>query len=1004
MESIMGNRLLTALVDEYALSMPDRLFAVVPKSSAVSDGFRQVTFYHLANAVNAMAWWIEKHCGKCGGRQTIAYMTGNDIRYYIFILACAKTGHTPFLPSTRLSDEAYQHVLNATRCNHMVYSRETKRRTMEIKAFRPETLYIEVPSTTELLDTANEGKHYTFTKTFEELEDEIVFIIHSSGTTGMPKPVSLTHGFLSAWDQAPSIVPAGRRSAFWNDVSPGSMILSVTPNFHLMGLLALIESIFHGLPLVSCADVPLSVQVLTETIQATKPTIAMLPPSILEEMSHSSTASESLSIVKYVISPAHHFLKPQNDENWHYFEWTPAYGVDMQHVQDGLYELVIARQENARAIQGIFHTFPDLDEYHTKDLFTHHPRNTNLWTYHGRLDDVIVLSNGEKLNPVTLEKTIESHPLVSRALLVGEKKFQSALLVQPHWNAVQLNEKEFIDQIWPTIQLANETVPKYGRVMRNNVRLASQDKPFKLTPKGTTQRRAVNKDYENEIEAVYAESAGEIESLPLLDLPSIRKWLQDRISTLLERTDIKPYEDLYAAGLDSLQTVQLAKTLTMLFSTLNPDFVITQQQIYANPTIDQLAAFLLAVIKGMEISSVSRVENIANLVSRYTSNLPAKTPSLPQPPPQLTVILTGSTGSLGTYLLYTLLQNPSIAKIYCLNRSDAQERQIASFKEKALDHIPLQNPQRVQFLTVSFGEPKFGLNDSKYTQLLESVNLVIHNAWKVNFNHPVSSFEDPHLKGVREFIAFSTQSRHRAHIAFISSVATIGGWTGAMGRIVPEKPFKTPDAVLEQGYGESRYIGERMCLEASTVSGVPTSVFRVGQIAGPTTAAGLWNPNEWVPIMLKTSKALGIVPDSLGSYVIDWVPVDTLARIITEICDSRLRSSVKPDQLHAVFHPMNPSKTSWGSLLPAVTASLGVRPVSLTSWVDVLAAIENPSDEDVAGRPALKLLPFFRGLAEGKSLAADIDVERAKSASSSMAEMKPVSADLMANWLKQWGF
>ncbi|WP_223715478.1 SDR family oxidoreductase, partial [Streptococcus pneumoniae] len=34
-----------------------------------------------------------------------------------------------------------------------------------------------------------------------------------------------------------------------------------------------------------------------------------------------------------------------------------------------------------------------------------------------------------------------------------------------------------------------------------------------------------------------------------------------------------------------------------------------------------------------------------------------------------TVLLTGSTGTLGTYLLDTLLQDPSVTHIYCLTRS-----------------------------------------------------------------------------------------------------------------------------------------------------------------------------------------------------------------------------------------------------------------------------------------------------------------------------------------------
>ncbi|KAI9368851.1 hypothetical protein BJX61DRAFT_550058 [Aspergillus egyptiacus] len=1066
MDSPIGKRLLPALVDKHAQSDPDRLFAIIPNGAAVSDGFRRVSFRDLARGVDAMAWWIEGQFGKDGKKETVAYMAGNDIRYYLLILACAKTGYTPFLPSTRLSDEAYQHVLDATNCHRMVFSRETLRRTMEIKAFRPETTYVEVPSTTELLDA--ETKPYPFTKSYDEMEDVVSFIIHSSGTTGMPKPVPLTHGFFGAWDGVPYRIPQGRKSALYNDLEPGSLILTVTPNFHLMGLLAPIESIFHGLPLVSPPDVPLSVRLLTETIHATKPTLTTLPPSVLEEMSRSQAALDALSTVQYVVfggaplSPETgrllrkytrlrmllgsseigivESLEPEDEDHWHCFEWNPQCGIDMQPVGDGLYELVIVRRDDARQVQGIFHTFPDLNEYHMKDLFTRHPNNPNLWSYHGRLDDVIVLSNGEKLNPVSLEKIIEGHPLVSKALLVGEKRFQSALLIEPHWSeVVDLDEKELIDQIWPTIQRANETVPKYGRVMRSHVRLAAKDKPFKLTPKGTTQRRIVNKDYEPEIDAIYATASEEVDGLPALDLPSITHWLQGKIAALLDKPDITVSEDFYAAGLDSLQTVQLAKALTAAATTAaasNATVSVTQQQIYANPTVDKLASFLRTLLTGGEVSSTSRTETLSNLIAKYTRDLPPRTSSPPPLPATSTVILTGSTGSLGTYLLSTLLQDPSIRKVYCLNRSDAQSRQITSFTEKGLSSSALTDASRVEFLTVSFGTRHLGLDAEKYAQLKASVTLIIHNAWKVNFNHPVSSFEDPHLIGLRELINLSLVSTHRAHLTFVSSVSTIGAWNpDIMGPRVPETPLPSPDSVLPQGYGESKYIGERMCAAASEVSGIPTTVLRVGQIAGPTTEKGMWNPSEWLPILLRTSKALGKVPDSLGGSVIDWVPVDTLARIIVEICLGRLASSSsssldsrscsdsnsnsnstnsqsevdsKPSESdsdsHAVYHLMNPHRTTWSSLLPTIQSHLSVRPVSLASWIDELAAMTNPTDEDVATKPALKLLPFFRGLESGEALTAEISVERARGVSPTMAAMEGVGGGLMGNWLRQWGF
>ncbi|KAL4803729.1 hypothetical protein BDV18DRAFT_162739 [Aspergillus unguis] len=1027
MANSLGNRLLSTLVDEAAQSTPGRLFGIIPKGQTVSDGFREVTFDHLARGVGAMAWWIEENIGKTNGseQEAIAYMGANDMRYYIFILACAKTGHEPFLPSTRLSDEAYEHVLNATMCQKMVYTPETQRRTMEIKTFRPDTLYIEAPSISRLID--NEVKPYPLTKDFESMKNRIAFTIHSSGTTGMPKPVPLTHGFLAAWDKAPDLIPSGRKSSFYNDLIPGDLVLAFTPNFHLMGLLALIESIFHGKPFAAPPDGPLSVQVITDTIHATKPIIAMIPPSVLEQMSHDQSALDALRTVRYVclggapLAPetglrVRQYTKlrtvlgsseiglldsfaADDEEDWNSFEWIPAYGVDMRHVGESLYELVIVRNANS-TYQGIFHTFPHLNEYHTKDLFVQTARNSQRWAYHGRLDDVIVLSNGEKLNPVTLEKIVEGHPSVFKALVVGEKRFQSALIIQPTPTGQDIDEKEFIDSVWPTIQRANETVPKYGRVLRSHIRLASPEKPFKLTPKGTTQRRAVNNDYKEEIDAIYASAAeNEVENLPsVLDQPNITQWVHGKIAALLQRPDIKDSEDFYAAGLDSLQTVQLATTLGTALAT-----TITQQQIYAHPTIGQLAGLLVSVLNGGgETSSISRADRIANLVAKYTDNLPSPREQPPTPENQ-TAILTGSTGSLGTYLLNVLLQDPTTSKVYCLNRSDAQARQITSFQEKGLDASPLTNPDKVEFLTTNLGQSTFGLEQSQYNALLETVTMVIHNAWTVNFNHPVESFQDPHIRSIRNFVDFSLQSKYRAHIAFVSSVSTIGAWKPEPGvDSVPEVAFETPSPVLEQGYGESKHVSERICLEASKRSGVPTSILRVGQIAGPTTTAGLWNPHEWVPILLKTSGAIGLVPDELGGFGVDWIPVDTLATIILEVLQTRL---TQPNP-NAFFHLTNPVKNSWSSLLPSIQSSLSnpVTPVAFPTWISTLESIKYPSEDDVTDKPALKLLQFFRALASGQAMGPDISTLRAQKASASMAGLKGVDGALMENWIKQWGF
>ena len=65
-----------------------------------------------------------------------------------------------------------------------------------------------------------------------------------------------------------------------------------------------------------------------------------------------------------------------------------------------------------------------------QDLFKPHPRDSKLWQFFGRVDDIVVLSNGHKFNPVTAEQFIQENPLVSGALITGQGRPQAALLLE----------------------------------------------------------------------------------------------------------------------------------------------------------------------------------------------------------------------------------------------------------------------------------------------------------------------------------------------------------------------------------------------------------------------------------------------------------------------------------------------------------------------------------------------------------------------------------------------
>ena len=88
-----GRRLVPHIIDEYANVNPRKVFASYPRSSNLQDGFRDVNYLQLANAINACAWWIEAQVGKGHNFETLAYIGPSDLRYAILTVAAIKTGY-----------------------------------------------------------------------------------------------------------------------------------------------------------------------------------------------------------------------------------------------------------------------------------------------------------------------------------------------------------------------------------------------------------------------------------------------------------------------------------------------------------------------------------------------------------------------------------------------------------------------------------------------------------------------------------------------------------------------------------------------------------------------------------------------------------------------------------------------------------------------------------------------------------------------------------------------
>jgi thioester reductase-like protein len=716
-------------------------------------------------------------------------------------------------------------------------------------------------------------------------------------------------------------------------------------------------------------------------------------------------------VAPYVI---HHQSDP---ELWQWFIVNAEeMGADFRLIaDDDIYEMFIVRRDPKEAMrQPLFYTFPDKTEWSTGDMYKKHPTKPNHWQYWGRTDNVIVFSTGEKLNPVTIEAAVTGHPAVKGALVVGQQRLQPALILEPHeYPKDEATAKSLIDSVWPIVSDINKVTVAHGRIVRDMVVLADPSMPFSRSGKGSIQRMATVTAYKDFVDGLYAQQDEGIDmsnviALDITGPEAMAQSILDIVGSQIHKSVINIEADLFSTGMDSMEVITLSKLLRSGLESAGvkaDQDAIAPRVIYANSTIKGLADHLYSsVITGSteEDTETKEINALVHLISKYTKDLPLPNKNQPNPlDEEQTVIVTGTTGSLGAYMLDQLIKNPRVTKILAFNRGQdgGSSRQPAYNSYRGLS----TNFSKVEFLGVDLSKPYFGLPLEKYNDILSTADRIIHNAWPVNFNISVTSFE-PYIFGVRQLVDFSNKAAKRVPIIYISSIGTVGNWKHSES--IPER--RLDDLTLPaMGYGRSKFAASSILDAAVEQSGVLAAVIRVGQIAGSRATKGVWNPQEFIPSLIASSVHLGVLPSQLSNKtdVVDWTPVEDIAGLILDVAG--ITEKVDPSAISGYFHGVNPSVTSWAKLAAVLKSYYSGRIkdiVSLNAWIQILeASAANATAEDVNKNPAIKLIDAYKGLASGGGYS-NWSMERTISHSPTMKSLGPVDEALMRNWCDQWNY
>ncbi|KAF2626294.1 male sterility protein [Macroventuria anomochaeta] len=883
---------------------------------------------------------------------TVALLGPSNFEYAVTMLALTKLGHTVLFLSTRISQLAIESLIETTGATYLLADARFLQTAADVQANMP-SVYVEEIAKQSLFDFPIEV--HADTRLDYQLDHNVeasnnVYIIHSSGSTGLPKPIYQP-----------------QRSCIANYGIHMDMKAFITlPLYHNHGICNFFRAIYSGKSIhIYNADLPLTQPYLTSILRKHQFEIFYGVPyalKLLAETDEGIALLQQLKIVMYGGSACPDTLgnllvdngvklvghygatevgqlmtsfRPDGDKAWNYVRESPKLQPFLKWIPQSpnLYECTVLPGWPSKVASNR----PD-GSYATKDLFEPHPTIEKAWKYVARLDDTIVLVNGEKFNPVMMEGTIRSHKAVTETVVFGAARPYLGMLVVPSPATTGLSSDKIIDQIWPVIEEANRTAEAYARITRHMIQVLPHDCQFPRTDKGSIIRQAFYKQFAPEIESAYDLAATAQGDLKAFDIPELEAFIRSIVTKYFPQAeDIDRIADFFSLGLDSLQSILIRTDILKTVDIGNNK--LGENVVFEYPSIASLSGHLDSLRAGVVEEQTSVEETMQDLIAKYSDFKPAR---------KHTVVLTGTTGSLGAHVLAQLVSRADTEIVHCLVRAksgkEAAHRVTQSLLQRKIYHtMSLEARAKINTLPSDFSDAHLGLPTATYEAIAEKVTNVIHCAWAVNFNWGLPSFERDCIAGVNHLVNLCLATpASKATFDFCSSVSTVAR---CPSMVTPEQVAQL-DWAQGMGYAQSKCVAENLCVAAANQAGVKARVLRVGQIVADTVH-GVWNKDEAIPLMMQSALTIGALPKLQESP--SWTPVDIIAKAVSEIS----LSNAEP----IVANVTNAKTFSWtNDLLPALRqAGLEFDEVEPKEWVERL----RNSSNDVVANPTFKLVDFF---------------------------------------------
>ncbi len=286
------------------------------------------------------------------------------------------------------------------------------------------------------------------------------------------------------------------------------------------------------------------------------------------------------------------------------------------------------------------------------------------------------------------------------------------------------------------------------------------------------------------------------------------------------------------------------------------------------------------------------------------------------------IFITGTTGFLGSYLLSSLLQKDSEARIFCLVRGENVAHGLRRIQDALKSYnLPVDNlTSRVTAVLGDLGHDKFGLEDEAYDALASEIDIIFHSGAAINWLGSYESLENINVQGTRRIVEFAQENVTKT-LHYISTTAIYYSLD------IVNHGYLNKSAGIENfsrhiiGYFKTKWVAEQLVQDAFK-AGLPGMITRPTFISG-TMKSGYLPENDLTRLFLIACFDCGGIPDI--DLFVDIIPVDIVAEAILNV-------ACLEDTTMRIFNISNPAGISLNKL-GKVAEALGL-PVKLCSHSD----------------------------------------------------------------------